>query len=156
MGATSTPIRLGKQQWVVLSLGLSLMITLAWCSLGNPAYNDYECEHIYLPSVEKRFGFVGGRTRLPDEEWRPYTLVEVDPEGLLGRLGFRSGDVPVAHHGGLPTFCDAIRRSEEGRTAFEVAVVNIAEWSSYSPRRIVIPPLAPGSASPEAGRRTKR
>jgi hypothetical protein len=146
MTHASMPIRLAKQQWVVLSLGLGLMITLAWCSLGNPAYFDYECEHTYLPSVERRFGFVGGRTAVPDEDGRPYTLVQVDPKGLLGRLGFRSGDVPVAHHGGLPTFCDAIHRSEEGRSSFEVAVVNIAEWGSSSRRRFVIPPLGTPSA----------
>ena len=131
---------------MILSLGLGLMIMLAWCSLGTPAVSDYECEHTYLPSVEKRFGFVGGRTRLPDEDWRPYGLVQVDPEGLLGRLGFRSGDVPVAHHGGLATFCAAIHGSEEGRASFEVAVVNIAEWGN-SPRRFVIPPLGAPSAS---------
>jgi hypothetical protein len=117
------------------------MILLAWCSLGSPAFYDYECEHTYLPSVERRFGFVGGRARVPGDDWTAYTLVRVDPEGVLGKAGFRSGDVPVAHHGGLAEFCAALQWSESAHDSFEVEVINIDDWDAGSRRRIVIPSL---------------
>jgi hypothetical protein len=132
--------RLGKAQWLVLALSLSLTGLLAAWALLHPSYDAYDCEHRYLPSVEARFGFRGGRTSLPG---RPYALLEIAPSGILGQAGFRAGDVPVFKHGGLADFCAAVRRAEKGHPT-PVSVVNAQDYD-YRRRRELRVPSLPGA-----------
>ena len=47
------------------------------------------------PRLENDLGFEGAYQRAgSDQELTIYTLVSVDPNGVLGRAGARSGDVP--------------------------------------------------------------
>ena len=119
------------------------MVAVAWFALGQPAFYAHECEHSYLPTAEARFGFRGGRVGVSDQGSSEYALVQVDPSGFLGRAGFRSGDVPVAHHGGLASFCYALQASEavedRGEVAREVSVVRADDRQS---RRTLVVPIA--------------
>ena len=135
------------REWAFVICALSLMLCLAWFTLHSPEVSWRECEYVYLPSLETRLGFKGGRVRVQDD-WIAYTLVRVDPQGVLGKAGFRSGDVPVAYHGGPLEFCAAVRWSESGRESFPVSVRNIQDWEAGSRRKMAIPALAVGATPP--------
>ena len=138
--AGSAPIQLGRNQYLASCLTLCLALLLAYCSLESPSVYVQDCRTVFLPSVEREFGFRGREAPVPGRNRSAYTLVEVDPNGVLGRVGFRSGDVPVAYHGGLSEFCSAIRESVAGRASYEVAVRGPAEWEQRTARAYVIPP----------------
>jgi hypothetical protein len=132
---------LGLPQYGVLALGLSLMLTLAFCALNDEGIYFYNCRYSYLPSVQKRYGFEVGSVRAGDD-LRP-GLMEVVPGGILGKAGFRSGDIPMAHQGGFSEFCAAVQESASGRESFEVVVVNAGDWDNGERRKLRVPAVAP-------------
>ena len=143
-------IRLGRSQLLLLAAALCLVLSLVWFTLDSPAFFVHECEHVYLPSIEASYGFHGSRVPVPGSAANSevYALVHVDPDGVLGKAGFKVGDVPVAHHDGLAAFCDAIQRSESGLTPFDVAVLNVADWPAGFRRSLTIPPFGPKASTP--------
>ena len=134
------PLSLTRGHWVVLVLGLASILLLSFYGFVHPGYFVFDCEHRYLPSVEGRFGFRGGRISLPGREYEPYALLEVDPHGPLGQAGFISGDVPVNHHGGLEDFCGALQSADDGHNP-EIRVINGHDYDSSARRSIRIPAM---------------
>ena len=141
-GRAARPGLLGLPQYGVLALGLSLMLTLAFCALNDEGLYFYNCRYSYLPSVQERYGFEVGSVRAGDDVWRP-GLVKVTPGGILDKAGFRSGDIPVAYHGGFSEFCAAVQESGSGRESFELVVVNTVNWETGERRRLRVPAVAP-------------
>jgi hypothetical protein len=139
-------LQLGWGHWLLITLSLCLIVLLCFWGFVHPSYFLHDCEHHYLPSVEERLGFKGGRLRLPGRDDAPYALLEVDPAGPLGRAGFRSGDVPVFQHGGLAAFCGAIRSAEDGYDA-EVQVISGHDADNSQRRSVTIPPMPEWTAS---------
>jgi hypothetical protein len=133
-------LELGRGQWFIVVISLCFIVLLCLWGFGHPSYFVYDCEHRYLPSVQERFGFKGGRLTLPGRDHEPYTLLEVDPSGPLGRAGFRAGDVPVFQHGGLAEFCGAIHSAEEGYSP-EVRVISGHSYDASPRRSVKIPPM---------------
>jgi predicted metalloprotease with PDZ domain len=107
------------------------------------AFSPVDVEKVSLPKYEAAYGFRGGRIYLRYASGEPtdaYALVHVDPDGPLGRAGFRSGDIPVAHHGGVEEFDWALGHAEAGEAA-PVTVIQASEWSSPNGqfRRLTVP-----------------
>jgi hypothetical protein len=140
-----TRLRFGRP-WFVVAFSLCLIVLLSLWVFVHPDVALYDCEHRYLPSMEGRFGFKGARISISGEEYKPYALVHVDAAGALGRVGFRAGDIPIAHHGGFADFCGAIRSAEEGYDP-EVSVINSADYEGGGPRRSIRIPAIPRQAA---------
>jgi hypothetical protein len=136
------PVQLNLAHYGVLALGLALLLTLAYCTLNSEALHFYQCRYSYLPSVAKRYGFGVGDVGVGDDGVR-LGLVEVDPTGILGKASVRSGDIPMAHHGGFTEFCAAVQESASGRESFELVVINAAECKNGTRRRLRVPAVSP-------------
>jgi hypothetical protein len=54
-------LELGRDQWLLITLSLCFIVLLCLWGFLHPGYFLYDCEHRYLPSVQERFGFKGGR-----------------------------------------------------------------------------------------------
>ena len=136
--ARQGPIRLGRLQLAVVASLLAVFVSIYYL-----AFSPVDVETVSLPKYEATYGFRGGRISLryqTGEQTQAYALVQVNPDGPLGRAGFRSGDVPVAHHGGVAEFEWALRQAESGQAA-PVTVIQASEWSSPNGqfRRLTIP-----------------
>ena len=127
-GAPRRPrlITLGRTQFLLVCVGLLVVGFAAWVVFG-PTFHLYDCEHRYLPSVEGKFGFHAERIRVPGVDHPHLGITVVQPGGPFDQAGFRAGDIPVDHHGGLQRLCGALRYAEEGGEP-EIAVVNVATW----------------------------
>jgi hypothetical protein len=136
------PVQLNLAHYGALALALALLLTLAYCTLNSHALYFYDCRYSYLPSLQKRYGFEVGSVGVGDDGMRP-GLVEVDPAGILGKAGFRSGDIPIAHHGGFSEFCAAVQESASGDESFELVVINAGEWKNGTRRRLRVPAVSP-------------
>jgi hypothetical protein len=126
---------LGRREYLYLSLTLVLVALLVLWAVLHPAIYHEWCVRYYIPSVQEQFGFKAERISLVDAPYRPLTLVQITPGGLLDRAGFRAGDIPVDHHGGETAFCGALQYATEGGEP-SVSVINAGEWSrGYAARR---------------------
>jgi hypothetical protein len=133
------------QLWGLLAVlgGLVLVVAIAlWPS---------DTERDLLPRYQKEFGFHGDRVATSDsrgEKVALYALVGIDPRGPLGRAGFRAGDAPVAHHGGMNEFAYALRRARCGE-ATGIKVVQVSQWGvpDRAVRELIVPASAHGSPS---------
>jgi hypothetical protein len=107
-------VRLGPTHlWLA---GTLLLILVVVCMI---AFSPVDTQAVVLPQYERSFGFQGGQLSVQDDGGKAssvYGLVTVDPAGPLGGAGLRSGDVPVAHHGGADELAWALRRSGCGET----------------------------------------
>ena len=136
-------VTLGRRNFFVLLFVLcSLAVLVAWAVL-NPEMYAYYCEQHYIPSVAGRFGFEARRVPVPGYEDEFLGIAVVEPGGVLDRAGFRAGDIPVDHHGGLTRFCVALQSAEDGEEG-HVVVINATEWASgyHARRELAVPPLA--------------
>jgi hypothetical protein len=134
---------LGRRHLFVLLFGLtSLAVLVAWAALSPEMY-AYYCEQHYIPSVAGKFGFEARRLPVPGYEDELLGVSVVEPGGVFDRAGFRAGDIPVDHHGGLTRLCVALQLAEDGEAA-RVVVINAAEWATgYRARReLAVPPVA--------------
>ncbi len=127
-------ITLGRNQFLVICVSLVAMATLIVWALLSPAFYAFYCEHHYLPAVESSFGFHAERIALPGNEYRPLAITALAPGGPFENAGFRVGDIPVDHHGGLNRLCSALRFAESGGEA-HITVVNVADRASGRARR---------------------
>jgi hypothetical protein len=107
---------------------------MAWAELA-PSIYFYNCVESYIPSVQERLGFRLGLITPKGEDGQQWALVEVVPSGPLGQAGFRSGDVPVEHHGGVTAFCYALEAAHEVDGYRRIDVVNAADWDTEGPNR---------------------
>lgn len=138
-------VNLGRSQWFILATSLCIIIFVFYSVVyAHDAYRIYDCEHRYLPSIEARFGFKGGRVALAGSDRAEYALVDVNPLGQLGRAHFRSGDVPISRDGGLADFCGAMRYVEGGDEQ-RVTVINRFDSDT---RVLRIPPLPQSGKGP--------
>jgi len=133
--ATSTDSRAGTPL-VRLGKGtLLLTILIVVPSVGfmiwtevYPAWWLHRCVDSYIPSVQDRLGFKLGLLSLPDSGDKRFGLAEVIPKGPMATAGFRSGDIPVAYHGGMNDFCGALESTSDPEGYTRVDVVNVADW----------------------------
>lgn len=142
---TTRLLLLGRTQWLFLAFSLTAVALLIAWAVFHPALYLAWCERYYLPSIGDRLGFTSGRISVPGRNHDRIGLVTVEPGGLLGRAGFRSGDVPIHQHGGLADLCGALQYAEEGG-APTVTVINVADWrrGGYDARReLSIHPAVP-------------
>ena len=139
------PIGLSPHLYLTIVVGFAPAAAfLAWGDCFLRTYSR-ECVEQRIPSAGRRFGFRIGSLSFPDEDKSRLALIEIADGGAFGRVGFRSGDVPIS----LTDFCAAIsaddNSNEEERT---VVVVNAVDWNSEDPskwRHLTIP----GTASHE-------
>ena len=129
----------GMTHWVAVMLTVNLIVVAGIWLVADPAQYRFDCEYRYLPSVQQTFGFQGGRFNDRSHDFEPYVLLRVDPAGSLGPVGFREGDAPVAHHGGLVDFCDALQQAERGVES-QVHVVNLYDLAGGRRVLKVLPP----------------
>jgi hypothetical protein len=132
---------LGRRQFLVVCLVLASLAALtAWAVLSPEMYALY-CERYYLPSVQGRFGFQAGRVSVPGQEQALLVVTTVQAGGPFEAAGFRVGDIPVDHHGGLTHLCGALQSAEDGETA-DITVINMRDWGwGYQARRdLHLPP----------------
>lgn len=124
-------------------------VLLALGAIVSMFFSPIDTTSVLLPPYEDAFGFRGGQITVRDvrgEALELYGLASVDPAGPLGAAGFRSGDVPVAHHGGADAFAWALRRSECGE-ATTITVVHATAWAEMQRRQLTVP------ARPRSGAR---
>ena len=123
--------------WIILA-GLMVVSIATVVAVWPLPYVVY-CAHSYIPSAQTRWGFTAGRLPLtrPSGDGAFFAITEVARGGRFDHLGFRSGDVPVDHHGGLIAFCSALRSAAHGEPA-DVVVVNADAWSAPNGRRHVV------------------
>lgn len=127
------PLTLSRGTYVlILLIVIPAGAFMVWAEL-YPSIHANWCVETYIPSFEGRLGFRYAPIVLPGGEGQRPGLVEVTPGGPLSRAGFRSGDIPVAYHGGVAEFCGALEGAKDGYG--RVDVVNIADWNSDGPNR---------------------
>ena len=132
--ASLRPISLNRSTYLVLLLiVIPAGAFMVWEQLF-PSIYYYRCIESVIPSAQGRLGFTFGPVVLPETKEQRLALIEVKPNGPLGRAGFRSGDIPVAHHGGVTEFCGALGAAEEGE-AYGINVINLSDWSVDGPDR---------------------
>ena len=127
---SGTPlIRLGKG---TLLLAMFIVVPSAgfmvWAEV-YPTWWLHRCVDSYIPSVQERLGFKLGLLSLPDSAEKRFGLAEVVPKCPMAAAGFRSGDIPVAYHGGMNDFCAALESATEPDGYTRVDVVNVADWN---------------------------
>ena len=133
-------IALGRREGLVVGLTLALIGVLTYWAFDHPAVWLYDCEHRFLPSLEARYGFKGGRMRTPrpNDDYLYYGLVAIEPKGAFEKAQFRAGDIPVAHHGGFSDFCGAMHIVEGGEESW-VYVLRAPEYDWEHRQRLTIP-----------------
>ena len=117
---------------------LAIVVTIAclgvvviWLLDGPIA--EYRCEHETIPSLGADLGFRSGK--IPVRNWQEGLLgiVQIDPLGPMYAAGFRAGDIPLAHHGGMMAFCGALIGANHGREE-RLYVTTADYWPSTEPR----------------------
>lgn len=140
-GESVATVQAAWRRYLILLAGLTLTFLLSIVVIWPWPY-VFAIERFMLPQYESGFGFRGGRVSadMGDAKLSIYALVEVEPGGPMASAGVRSGDIPVAQHGGLGVLYVALQNSaagDEGR--FEVLA--LSDWPDWSKRRrIVLPP----------------
>ena len=94
--------RLFKSSAVVLTVLVALVMVLA------VVYFPMWYPRLYIwaesPRLEKHFGFQSAFVEYPGRPGlQMFQLTSVDPAGILGRAGVKSGDFPVGYHHGFAT-----------------------------------------------------
>jgi hypothetical protein len=121
-----------------------LSIVVVWLLEGP--FAEYRCEHQYLPSVGADLGFRPGRIPVRDWPEGPVGIIEIDPDGPMYAAGFRAGDIPLDHHGGMMAFCGALQSAALGQGA-QIVMTTSAFWPGPEPRRREL--TVPTSPSPK-------
>ena len=137
----SEAIQAAWSRYVVLLAGLGLIFVVVTIVFWPWPY-ALVVEHFILPEYETTFGFRGGRLRVSVGHTSDsiYALVAVVPDGKLARAGARSGDIPVAHHGGLWAFYGALQEASAGREG-DFDVVAHSDWPDWGRhRKIAVAP----------------
>jgi len=144
-----------RRYFVILS-GLAMVVLVLTLVLWPWPYT-LVVEYFELPQLERQFGFRGARLPIPgDPSSKIYGIAEVVPGGVLANSGVRSGDVPIAHHGGLWDFYGALQEAQSGQPA-AFTVIALAEWRDTPlKRRIMLPALGSASSPERAGGPTTR
>jgi hypothetical protein len=121
----------------VLTIGC-LGVVVFWLLKGPIA--EYRCEHEYLPSFGADLGLRIGAVPVPNDPERPVGIGQIDSHGPMYAAGFRSGDIPLAHHGGMMDLCGALLSAGQGAEA-RVMVTTAEYWPAPEPkpRELVVP-----------------
>lgn len=131
------------RRFVILLVGLALTVAVATIAIWPWPYVA-AVERFMLPQYENPWGFRGGRV-VPDpadSRHTIYALVDVVPDGPMARAGARSGDIPVAHHGGLDDFYVALQEASSGGEG-HFDVLALSDWPDWSKRRRITLSLLP-------------
>lgn len=134
---------LGSAQLAAVVAFAACLAVVLFFLLDRPI-GEADCEHHYIPSVADRFGFRPGRIVLPFPYDPELALVHVEENGILGRAGFRRGDIAVHRHSSsVSTLCAALSAAEAGRPA-EIVVINVADWAGgwARSRTLVVPAVS--------------
>jgi hypothetical protein len=141
-GRTLAVPRLSRPPFLLVSLTLALIVLLLLWAFQQRTITDLMLIEYEIPGYEQAYGFTAGWMKVPlpaGEAWDAYGIVDLDPRGKLAGLGFRAGDIPVAHHGdGLAWFCWALKQADAGKEA-DLWVANVhAHPDSPDRRRKII------------------
>jgi hypothetical protein len=93
------PLSLSLRHAGIVGLFLFLVLCL-WALMFGYRAERFVYERFLAEDLEERFGFRGGLLHVEDAQGQPRTvfgLVEVDPDGPLGRAGFVVGETPWGH-----------------------------------------------------------
>ena len=126
-----TLIQLGWSQFAVVVGGLGGVLAALWIACMSGVEEIYAREFL-VPRLADRYGFQFGLVQVTRDghSYESPGFVTVKPEGVLARMGVRSGDVPFAFHGnGAVTRYNALMASERGEVA-HFDVVNASDWSA--------------------------
>jgi hypothetical protein len=130
--------QLGRVFVVMIVTILCLGVIVFWVVEGPMV--EHHCEHEYLPALGAALGFRTGRIPVRDYPEGPLGIIQVDPHGPMYATGFRTGDIPLDHHGGMMAFCGAFQGAAFGQDA-RIVVTTVEYWpgSEPTPRELVVP-----------------
>jgi hypothetical protein len=123
---------------VLIATILGLCVIAFW--LLECPVAEYRCEHEYLPSLSADLGFRTGRIPVRDYPEEPLGIVQVDQSGPMYAAGFRAGDIPLDHHGGMMAFCGAFQGAALGEET-RIVVTTAEYWPAPEPlsRELTVP-----------------
>jgi len=128
----------------VLAVAASLLATLVISGLANRgAFEDWYLVHVSGPRLEREFGFSSGiLERSAMDGWNgQLILTRVDPQGILGRAGIRSRDLPIGfEHGSETGFLWELRAASEGREVSFHVLAEAELSTGYSAWRTITLP----------------
>jgi hypothetical protein len=130
--------QLGRVFFLMVLTIVCLGVVAFWL-LEDPLA-EYQCELEYLPARGADLGFRTGRIPVRDYAEGPVGIVHIDPRGPMYAAGFRVGDIPLAHHGGMMEFCGALIGAAHGREE-RIYVTTADHWPTTEPqpRELLIP-----------------
>jgi len=137
---------LGPRQFLVVASGLVVVGLAVGYLLLPSAWEEYYAQ-VKMPPFQPRYGFESKLVVVQTQGGRPYRLfviTSVVSGGPFAMAGFRSGDVPITHHGGgLYQLEWALRKADEG-VSEEVKVASLQDIiaQNWDVRRIKVPILA--------------
>jgi hypothetical protein len=121
-----------RRVFIVMVVTIVCLGVVAFWLLEGPIA-EYQCEHKHLPSFGPNLGFRTGRIPVRDYSEGPLGIVQIDPRGPMYAAGFRVGDIPLDHHGGMMAFCGALIGAAHGREE-RILVTTADYWPGAEPR----------------------
>jgi hypothetical protein len=132
--------RISRAPYLAVALPL-LLIACALLWMLSPTIGEWVTIERDMPRYEVQFGFKGGWITYATgagHTTEAYGIAWLDPNGRLARLGFREGDIPVAHHGdGVGWFRWTLDQAIAGKRA-ELWVSNPKVGLGASGRRKIV------------------
>lgn len=108
------PISLSKSTIMVVGIFVLVILPIVLgFAFFQPIYTFY-LRAVAAPKLEKDLGFRGGYVNLGNGH-QLYTLVSVDPGGVLGRAGAKAGDVPCRFVHGIESGFLGFLQEERGK-----------------------------------------
>ena len=141
-------IRAAWLRFTIVALGIGLVVLVLVVTTW-PWVFDATVERFVLPEYEAALGFRGGQVNVAvgNDTAAVYALVEVAPDGPMGLAGARSGDIPIARHGGTVAFYHAVQLAKGGERA-EFSVLSKQDWPDWTKRRRIVLAPTPKPAEP--------
>jgi hypothetical protein len=134
------PITLDKRQYVILAVILFVILPLTVSLAFRDRIYDAYVRELVAPKLQREFGFKAGIEPIVDakESLNVFVIQSVNPTGILGKAGFRSGDIPIGYKHGFETgFYHDLLWVKNGDQV-EISVVNLsdARVGDWSERKI--------------------
>jgi hypothetical protein len=119
---------------------------------GTNIHDLYVWE-VVAPQLQQELGFRIGKVRVVDEgrEHEVPGIIAVDPNGIFGRAGLRSGDIPIGYVHGFVGFYHHLHSARGDKATLEVVRPEANTWRSA--RQVTV--AVPGGGGP-ADHATKR
>jgi hypothetical protein len=136
------PITLDKRQYVTIAVILFVILPLTVSLAFRDRISDAHLREIVGPKLQREFGFEAGIEPVFEAKQflDVFVIQSVNPTGILGKAGFRAGDIPMGYKHGFETgFYQDLLWVKEG-DQIEISVVNLAEArvGNWSERKITL------------------